>query len=214
MYELADKEHDAVLKLNAEYRCSHFREKARQQQGLYILHGADGPFLLEDCAAGRDSGTGGGKDRGRGAWKDRDSNHTRVSREESGKAPGKVSGAESGNNPGKVSGTVGGNDPGTDRGAEKIMVLPVWCHERYARDYLQLAGLEGLTVQFVSARAWNEHWTAFLERSGVLEGFMPLQRDGDFLVAEAEKIGENSAGNSAEKNAGNPAAKTGDPAAS
>ncbi len=48
MYELTDKEHDAVLQLNDEYREAHFKQKAQSQQGLYILLGEEGPFMLSD----------------------------------------------------------------------------------------------------------------------------------------------------------------------
>ncbi len=48
MYELTQKEHDAVLLLNAEYRRSYFTKKALEQQGFYILVDNDGPFMLED----------------------------------------------------------------------------------------------------------------------------------------------------------------------
>lgn len=149
MYELADKEHAAVLKLNAEYRQSHFRDKVRQQQGLYILLGENGPFLLEDCP-----------DDGAPAERAQGKEHQAA----------------------KESVTQ-----------EKVRVLPVWCHERYAGDYLELAGLKGLKEQFVTARAWNEHWVALLQREGVLEGFMPLEQDGEFVVAAAETIEEPQA---------------------
>ena len=48
MYELTDKEHDAVLQLNDEYREAHFKQKVQSQQGLYILLGEEGPFMLSD----------------------------------------------------------------------------------------------------------------------------------------------------------------------
>ncbi|HAH70615.1 MAG TPA: hypothetical protein DCL74_02435 [Succinivibrionaceae bacterium] len=48
MYELTDKEHDAVLQLNAEYRKSYFINKALEQGGFYIISDQDGPFMLED----------------------------------------------------------------------------------------------------------------------------------------------------------------------
>ena len=48
MYELNDKEHDAVLQLNDEYREAHFKQKVQSQQGLYILLGEEGPFMLSD----------------------------------------------------------------------------------------------------------------------------------------------------------------------
>ena len=44
MYELTDKEHDAVLQLNDEYREAHFKQKVQRQQGLYILLGEEGPL--------------------------------------------------------------------------------------------------------------------------------------------------------------------------
>ncbi len=48
MYELTQKEHDAVLQLNAEYRRSYFMSKALEQGGFYIITDDDGPFMLED----------------------------------------------------------------------------------------------------------------------------------------------------------------------
>ncbi|MBO6258280.1 MAG: DUF2750 domain-containing protein [Succinivibrio sp.] len=48
MYELTDKEFDAVLQLNADYRQAHFKEKVREQGGLYILIYEDAPYTLED----------------------------------------------------------------------------------------------------------------------------------------------------------------------
>ena len=48
MYELTEKEHDAVLQLNAEYRRSYFLKKALEQGGFYIIVDNDGPFMLED----------------------------------------------------------------------------------------------------------------------------------------------------------------------
>ena len=48
MYELTQKEHDAVLQLNAEYRRSYFMSKALVQGGFYIIADDDGPFMLED----------------------------------------------------------------------------------------------------------------------------------------------------------------------
>lgn len=48
MYELTEKEHDAVLQLNDEYREAHFWQKLKDEQGLYILVGEDGPYLLSD----------------------------------------------------------------------------------------------------------------------------------------------------------------------
>lgn len=48
MYELSQKEHDAVLQLNAEYRRSYFMKKALEQKGFYIIVDQDGPFMLED----------------------------------------------------------------------------------------------------------------------------------------------------------------------
>ena len=48
MYELTDKEHEAVLQLNAEYRKSYFKNKVLEQGGFYIISDQDGPFMLED----------------------------------------------------------------------------------------------------------------------------------------------------------------------
>lgn len=49
MYELTDKEHDAVLKLNAEYVEAHFKSKINEINGFYIIvDNNNGPILLED----------------------------------------------------------------------------------------------------------------------------------------------------------------------
>lgn len=48
MYELTATEHDAVLKLNAEYRRSYFDNKVKAEGGFYLIVDADGPFMLED----------------------------------------------------------------------------------------------------------------------------------------------------------------------
>lgn len=48
MYELTDKEFEAVLQLNADYRQAHCKDKVKEQGGLYILIYEDAPYTLED----------------------------------------------------------------------------------------------------------------------------------------------------------------------
>ncbi len=48
MYELSDKEFEAVQSLNADYRKAHCLDKVKEQGGLYILLMDDEPFVLED----------------------------------------------------------------------------------------------------------------------------------------------------------------------
>lgn len=48
MYELTSTEHDAVLKLNADYRRSHFETKVKAEGEFCLIVDADGPYMLED----------------------------------------------------------------------------------------------------------------------------------------------------------------------
>jgi hypothetical protein len=51
MEELTDKEREAVLKLNAEYRRAYFEDKAKKNGCFYILADNDGPVLLQESEA-------------------------------------------------------------------------------------------------------------------------------------------------------------------
>lgn len=124
MYELSDKEHDAMLQLNDEYREAHFKQKVHDEQGVVILLGEDGPFMLSDLE------------------EDEDKN--------------------------------------------KSTVLPVWCHERFAEDYAAMNGLSGVKAQFITAKAWNEHWVKALNDAGILLGIMPFA--DSFNVSDANII--------------------------
>lgn len=48
MSELTQKEFEAVLALNADYRQAMFLRVAKEQQGFYILIDDDGPVILDD----------------------------------------------------------------------------------------------------------------------------------------------------------------------
>ena len=48
MYELSDKEFEAVKVLNAEYRKAYFEEKIKSQQGFFMLVNEEGPVLLKE----------------------------------------------------------------------------------------------------------------------------------------------------------------------
>ncbi len=48
MYEISNKEFEAVLCLNSDYRKAHFLNKVKENKEIYILTQEDGPFLLED----------------------------------------------------------------------------------------------------------------------------------------------------------------------
>ncbi len=48
MYDLTDSEHDAVTRLNAEYRKSFFLNKFAEHGVLCLLADEDGPFMLAD----------------------------------------------------------------------------------------------------------------------------------------------------------------------
>ena len=50
MFELTNREFDAILQLNAEYRQSFFLNKTVENQELFIIIQEEGPFLLEDKA--------------------------------------------------------------------------------------------------------------------------------------------------------------------
>ncbi|MDD6318709.1 MAG: DUF2750 domain-containing protein [Succinatimonas hippei] len=48
MAELTAKEHDAVLKLNAEYRRAFFEKKVKEQGCFFVLADDQGPVVLQD----------------------------------------------------------------------------------------------------------------------------------------------------------------------
>ncbi len=48
MEKLSEKELEAVLSLNAEYRQAFFNNKSKENQGLFIILQEEGPFMLED----------------------------------------------------------------------------------------------------------------------------------------------------------------------
>lgn len=48
MSELTQKEFEAVLALNADYRQAMFLRVAKEQQGFYILIDGEGPVILDD----------------------------------------------------------------------------------------------------------------------------------------------------------------------
>ncbi|NLK85829.1 MAG: DUF2750 domain-containing protein [Aeromonadales bacterium] len=48
MSELTDKEFEAILSLNAEYRQAMFDRVVAEKEGLYILADEEGPLILED----------------------------------------------------------------------------------------------------------------------------------------------------------------------
>ena len=48
MAELTEKEHDAVLKLNAEYRRAFFEKKVKEQGCFFVLADDQGPVVLQD----------------------------------------------------------------------------------------------------------------------------------------------------------------------
>ncbi len=56
MEELTQKERDAVLKLNAEYRRAFFEEKVKLNGCFFILADDDGPVVIQDDAEGAEGG--------------------------------------------------------------------------------------------------------------------------------------------------------------
>ncbi len=129
MYELSDKEHDAVLALDAFYRESYFLNKLREYDSLYIIVMNDdsGPVFLED------------------------------------------------------------HDP--EEGS--VQILPVWCHPRFAKDYIEQEKLDA-RVQQVDKKVFKEQWIPVLKENEALLGLMVQKgskfREDDFAVTEPENL--------------------------
>ena len=51
MTELTDKEFEAILQLNSDYRKAMFLKSVNENNGLYVLVDDDGPLILEDTEA-------------------------------------------------------------------------------------------------------------------------------------------------------------------
>ncbi len=80
-------------------------------------------------------------------------------------------------------------DSESDDEGELATILPVWSDARLAEYYAGAAGLNGFEVKRVPAKIWNEHWLAFRQEEKILVGFMPLNPDSDFNVADPALIG-------------------------
>lgn len=120
MYELSEREFEATLKLNAEYRQAMFINNTLEQQVLYILIQEEGPFMLEDNG---------------------------------------------------------------QEGEEQAMILPVWCHERFAESYLEGSQIPNAKVQAVTLEVFLKQWVPMLNDNKILLGFMPVV-DAEFAVDE------------------------------
>lgn len=119
MYELTDKEFEAVSALNSIYKKAHFLQKLQSSEELYIILQEDNPYLIEDL--------------------DED---------------------EEGN---------------------KSVILPIWCHEKYAQDFIDFNKLTNTKVQAISKNAWNDSWVKSLLDNKILVAYMPYQ-DTEFEV--------------------------------
>ena len=51
MSELTDKEFEAILQLNSDYRKAMFLKSVNENSGLYVLVDDEGPLILEDTEA-------------------------------------------------------------------------------------------------------------------------------------------------------------------
>ena len=128
MYELTDKEYEAVNNLNAEYREAHFKQKFKENDELFIITMNDnsGPYFLEDVLESEDDSEG------------------------------------------------------------YAQILPVWCHERYAQDYLNSENIEG-KVQASKGSVFKEQWICVLEENEALIGYMPqplAKENSEFTVGD------------------------------
>lgn len=128
MYELTEREYEATLKLNAEYRQSLFINKTLENKVLFIVLQEEGPFLLEDNG---------------------------------------------------------------QEGEEQAMILPVWCHEKFAQAYIDMAKLPAANVQQVSLDVFKEQWIPMLNENKILLGFMPVE-GAEFSVDEPKCLEANN----------------------
>lgn len=69
-----------------------------------------------------------------------------------------------------------------DENGMKSNVLPVFCHETYANDYIKAQHIEGAQVKFVSAKVFKEKWQPFLKENFILLAIMPVS--DEFCVLE------------------------------
>lgn len=111
MYELTEREYEATLKLNAEYRQSLFINKTLENKALFIILQEEGPFLLEDNG---------------------------------------------------------------QEGEEQATILPVWCHEKFAKAYIDNVNLPAAKVQQITLDVFRSKWVPMLNENKILLGFMPV----------------------------------------
>lgn len=110
MFELSDKEFEAVQSLNDEYRESYFWQKAGEHGIIYALEDPKGgPLMIED---------------------------------------------------------------------EGDMLLPLWCHERFAKAFMEKQGLQTKILR-IKRSDFMEVWLPSLSAHGVHLAFMPVCSEDD-----------------------------------
>ncbi len=128
-YQLTDREYQAALKLNADYRYQHFVKNVQKGLELFVLKNDEGILFMETES-------------------DEDDNST-------------------------------------------TNVIPVWCHENYAKYYAeQNADVSGYEPQSISLAIFIERWADNLESSNIELAIFPLSNTDCNIVKAKELIAD------------------------
>lgn len=125
-YQLTDREYQAALKLNADYRYQYFTKNVQKGLELFVLKNDDGILFME------------------------------TEGEEDDSAP--------------------------------INVIPVWCHENYAKYYAERnEDVKDYVPQSISLAIFIERWAANLESSNIELAVFPLS-NADCNIVKAKEL--------------------------
>ncbi|WP_294460791.1 DUF2750 domain-containing protein [uncultured Ruminobacter sp.] len=128
-YQLTDREYQAALKLNADYRYQYFTKNIQKGLELFVLKNSEGILFMET--------------------------------------------------------------EGDEENSAPINVIPVWCHENYAKYYAeQNVDVADYEPQSISLAIFIERWAENLESSNIELAIFPLTNTDCNIVKAKELIAD------------------------
>ena len=87
----------------------------------------------------------------------------------------------------KLEGPILLEDQEQDEDDQKYNLIPVFCHERYAQDYINTNLNSDHKVQFVSKEAYFNAWENFAKENNIMFAIMPI--NDEFCVSDTLFMG-------------------------